>query len=696
MIVRPAIQQKHPTKTSNKKHMPSFKTGAVFSEDFVSVLSLDFGEDPLARNVVAEFLSVRGYRREFAERLIAVAAGTQGASWELRRACVLMLENQFLRLRTSDEREQDWLLSRIGARADRSLRKRLERLARVHRGIRGRRTTPVALADFLHVARQECKLSLARYFFRAGEVAARIARQVRFSQGLLQWTSDNDPEYPRYEQRIVSQLRQDSAIYWTACRTPAQINSLVECPLGTVALTLKLPGSDMEFEIKRSGIRSRHPLDVRVLGYTYRLYGGSQGGSTRQEARSAARLAELYSRVHEEAPPMSVSRAIFSIQSVPAWQGDAHLLDYFTDRRIFGNGYRQMRKNMEATVLGLEPDGPGIDLHGALGLTVRFLRRMPPHQAWLENSTSFRLDVLERYLLPDGPEQYFVHGLGRNFTRDEARRLADDLLEEILGVYTPPADSGGDTGGTYQEYVERAFAVPANRRRADRIYIALMRQAGRFFGTLLAPWGGSYGESFVRRNVGLKNRWRNGSWKPEIIFMDHDTLWVPGEAEGDFDPKISLEASRLDTMFFFAEEARPEQARGSVRTLHRIYRISEPLKAKGEIAFRRASVQAYRKTRRGMVLTPKVREFFSPDVIAKIADWESVAWDCVQARRAGLAPGSWESQTRAQLHAKGYSAEVAEKWLGAANGHARLLENYSAMFDPRYLAFKRSNKQSGG
>jgi hypothetical protein len=527
------------------------------------------------------------------------------------------------------------------------------------------------------VARQDCKLTLARFFFSAAEVTARIASLTRLSQGVRHWINENPTEVPLYEQAIVANLVKRSQVYWSSRNTPSNINSLIECPIGTVALTLKLPGSDVEFEIKRSGIRSRHPLDVRTFEGAYRLYGGSSGVSSDREALSGVRLAELFRHVHKSSPPMSVSREISSIQTIPSWQGNVHLLDYFTDRRTFGNGFRKMRENMLETVTRMLTDQQSLNAPGALGLTVEFLRLMPPRQAWLENSTSYRLDMLERYLSPEGPQSYFAKGLSRNFTYTDTRRFADDLLEEILGIYEPPTD----TTGPYDSYVARAFAK--NRKSADRTYVCLLDQAGKFFGTLLATWGCSFGESFVRRNVGLKSQWRNGEWAAQIIFMDHDALWVPGQTKDDFDPKQSLKGLRLDHGYWFAEEKNPEQARGTLRTLTRIYRVRAAVRAEGELAFHDATLAAYRETRRSMRGNPHVRQMFDPDVINKIADWDSVVWNCVNSRRSNRLTAEWKSESRAKLRQRGYSSKVIESWIRAANNNAGLLEHYYTLFDPQ-------------
>jgi hypothetical protein len=692
-----------------------------------NIISREFKDGPVARVLFTRFLNCAAYCSDFAEELIRVAAGFAGASWELRRACVLMLENQVLSLAAEDLDEHDRLLRAIGMKLDDAeakdsilvLRDRLSRLSRVHHLICGQKTTATSLADFLHVARQECKLTLARYFFKPQEVAARLLSLVRVSRGLVYWVppvedwGENGAEIAAYEREVIAALSPESIISWTDRRTPSAINSLVESPLGTVVLVIKLPGSDLELEIKRTGVRGPHPLQIKMPN-ELRLFGGSSGGNLEVEANSAHRLAQLYYRVHGCEAPVSTTLCTSSIQTIPAWQGEAHLVDYFSDRSTYGNGYRLMRSAMDEAMRRFEPKGPRLDLPGPMGLTVRYLHRMLPRQSWLRGSTAFRLDLLECYLSSAGPSAYFTElqrlhqsehepspslteSLGNMtespcYTQDEARRFADDLLEEILGVFVPPADCSG----TYSEYVERAMALPVNRSRADSIYLSLLREIGVFWGTLLATCGCSHGESFVRRNVGLKSQWRNGRWQVRIIFMDHDLLWVPGQSNNDFDPKMSLEGMRMDSGYLFEHKSAPNQQRGVIGTLERIYRIQPSSQSTAATVLEDALAQAYRKTRCQMVTSAEIRKMFSGSVLANMADWEAIVWDRLESEKAGIGSNEWASRTTTFLRERGYMPDVIEKWIEQVEGYLDLLARYSSLFDPKYLDFNLSYKHSAG
>ncbi len=92
--------------------------------------------------------------------------------------------------------------------------------------------------------------------------------------------------------------------------------------------------------------------------------------------------------------------------------------------------------------------------------------------------------------------------------------MADDVLEEVLGIYLPPEVRYRG----HEHYVQAALAVPENRTRADRNFLSVMQDIGTFWGTLLAVRGYTRGESVVARNVGLRSVWDEGEWKVKIIF----------------------------------------------------------------------------------------------------------------------------------------------------------------------------------
>ena len=145
-------------------------------------------------------------------------------------------------------------------------RNRLQRLSRVHQKIKGNTTSVSALRDFIELSRQPCKLTLARYLFTPEEIVGEIFRELQISEGLVDFDL-YEPEFikgeiahatgllPDFEARILKRLCATSGIYWVSDTTSSRINSLVEYPTTTVVLVIKLPGSDIEFEIKRAGRR---------------------------------------------------------------------------------------------------------------------------------------------------------------------------------------------------------------------------------------------------------------------------------------------------------------------------------------------------------------------------------------------------------------------------------------------------------
>ena len=224
-------------------------------------------------------------------------------------------------------------------------------------------------------------------------------------------------QLPAYERAILDRLSEESRIYWVDETTPAAINSMMEYPLGTVAAVIKPPGSDLEFEIKRVGVRGANPLSVvfargeQRVPWSHRLHGGSVASMLDAESASSARIAEIYRATHGKPAPVSMVVSLSSIRTVPGSGGDKHLLTYFTQREAFGETFDTMREHMQKAVHAFEGEDVDTTLKGDLGLTVRFLKHGAPRQAILAGSTSFRLRSLEQYLAPGGNDAYFS-GLG--------------------------------------------------------------------------------------------------------------------------------------------------------------------------------------------------------------------------------------------------------------------------------------------
>jgi hypothetical protein len=93
-----------------------------------------------------------------------------------------------------------------------------------------------------------------------------------------------------------------------------------------------------------------------------------------------------------------------------------------------------------------------------------------------------------------------------SFSPGEARRFADALLDEVLGIYCAPDVRYVD----HAQYMAAAFAVPENRRRADRLHAEAAFDLGRLWGTVLALGGFTDGESFVGRNLEVDSPKANG------------------------------------------------------------------------------------------------------------------------------------------------------------------------------------------
>lgn len=687
-----------------------------------NLLTTEFLDPHQVHDLFDEFLQHKTYNHSFCLKLLAIAKQRTKVTWRVRRLAVLMLEHQILKLDPNNLGEFDFLFAQLNLKRAPGLtepivrsvlkegysttdlrgfivefRRKLEKLHYVHDKIRGEKTPATALGDFIKVSRRDCKLSLARYLFTPEEIVDEILRQLQVTGGMKdQYTSPSWPVeeemtrainlLPDFEGRILRRLCETSNVYWVSKATSSEIHSLVEYPLTTVVLVIKPPGSDIEFEIKRAGRRGRNPLGVVFAraGYkvppSHRLDGGDMLWLLQYEAIAASRLGGIYRLMHgAEAPiPYYVSRA--TISSVPAREAEVQTIPFFTDPQFFGKGFREMRVAMKESVDAFKAEGNELlpDLYGDLGLTAQFLGHVAPAQAILCGTTSFRLDKLAIYLSSQGPETYFREGLATAYSKQDERRLADELLEEVLGIYHAPKVRYQ----TYEQYVTAAYRVEENRNRADQIYVSLLQEIARFWGTLLAFRGYSRGESFVARNVGLKSFWDNGQWRVKIIFMDHDAVVMPGPHDEKFYARGGIPNMALDDSFMWGRSSPKQFARSGVGRLHSIYRIGKECHAEGLALARVALKETYRKTQHEMLTNPKLRSAFHKDFLDRLFDWDTLVGGYFRMNGNAAAARRWKKQMKEMLAAKGYNSDAFESYMETIEENRAFLERNRDLFDP--------------
>lgn len=683
----------------------------------LSILTTHFDDSPQAVRLLEEFLGHTTYSRCFCLKLLAIARERAETPWNIRRLAVLMLEHQILKIHSDNLDDFDFVLGQLNlkvvtrdrARVARSVlkegysttdlrpfikefRRRLQRHNHIHAKIRGRKTSDTALRDFLDLTRRDCKLSLARYLFSVEEVVDEILSQLRVTDGARDLDRSQPlfveaeaeralKSLPDFEAGIINKLCRPSRIYWVSDETSSEINSLVEYPLTTVVITIKPPGSDFEFEIKRAGRRGQLGLNVIYArdGYevspSHRLDGGSMQWLLRHETRSAAKLGLIYRAVHDRAAPIADYVARSNIYAIPADGTQCQTLTYFTDPRVFAEGFLEMRQAMAGCVAAFKTEGYNIlpDLPGDLGLTAQFIGLVTPAQAILSGTSSFRLDKLAAYLSSDGPRLYFQDGLDTANSPSEAGRLADEIMEEVLGVYEPP----DVTYRSHEQYLASAFAVPENRARADETYLSLLDEIVRTWGTLLAFRGYTRGESFVARNVGLKSVWDAGEWKVKIIFMDHDSVVIPNTEDKDFYGIETLPGMTLDETYIWGK---PGAMLGAVGHLRLIYRISDELYQQGLESARTAMKKAYKKTQRVLLRDPKLRALFDPVFIDRLPEWDKLVKGYLRIKPNTTASAKWKDTKKKILVGKGYQGRQVDEHMQAIEDNRAFLERHAFLF----------------
>jgi hypothetical protein len=680
--------------------------------EFIEVLDRSFGADRHLRELFQQFLNCVTYSRSFALALIDVAQGKQGDSWEIRRVASLMLQEHLLSLPASNLPEFKIVLEHLGFEVASNgklpsrvlkegyscrdlpgfIREFRRRLARPRSAIRPRaqkRITRENVRELALQSRQECKLVLARHLFSPEEAIARVHKHVQRSAG-IRIASDDDVwlkgtdrligELPDYEAAILDMLQSSPVIHWVADATSSELNSLVEYPLGTVVLVVKPPGSHYEFEMKRAGRRGKHPLSVRShVPASHRLDGGSMITALQWDAGSTAILDHVYRLVHNESAPISRIVRIVGKFGVPIGDREHLIVDYLTHRAIYGDGYDEMRKAMAIVVdCFREERGNGIPtIPGEYGLTAQFMALAGPAQATVCGSSSFRLDLVAKYLSADGPDEYFRRGLQIEYQDLDAKRLADDVLDEVLGVYDPPDVKYQQ----HDQYVAAALAAPRNRARANAVYLGLLKQIGMMWGTLLAMRGYTFGESFVARNVGLRTIWSQGEWRVRLIFQDHDNLVIPDRSQAEFWPMTALPHTSLDDLYINGRDGlnNPEHELDSLR---RIYRVDEALREIGRKRLRSALKHAYAKTQTAMQFDPRVKSRFDERFIERLRDWDAVA-RIYLARNGSPIATNWKTRVQKCLQKRGYDSNSIADHCRALEEHGKFIERHSFLYRAR-------------
>jgi hypothetical protein len=698
------------------------ETASPLPAKLARVVAARFPNEPRAAYLAGAFLALNHYDRRFAMELLRLGRDRAGASWNLRLFAALMLASQCLRLTADATRELRLLFGSLGlltavgravhadvlrqgytstelSKFSVEFLRHLRRLERIHRGLRGFRTTAQALDDFIIVSRDPCRVALARYLFTPAEVAERIVQQLQVSSGLpapLEDPGDEEAQryrsqLPAYENEIVRLLTERAPIYWSCERTSSEINQLLEKPPGAVACVVKPPGSALEFEIKRTGIGGPFPLGAVCIGVngnpvppSHRLQGGASTASLRWESNHTAILSEVYRVAHRREAPVSKLLALASYRTVPCQGRNVHLLDYFTGPDIFGPGFQKMRQQMKQCVSAYDQQfgDDFADLPGEAGLTGRFIYHVLPCQGLLAQTTSYRLDTLAQYFAPSGAETYFKHGLKReSHTIEEARRFADALLEEVLGVHVASQATYMD----HAQYLAAAFAVPENRRQADAMHAQAVSDLGQLWGTVLALGGFTYGESFVGRNLGLKSSFAGGAWTSRLLAMDHDNLHIPDDEEEVFWAQGALRTAVMDENFIRGNPGRPKQVpRCALHYLQQIYHLeSHDAPAESRRCLEFAMGAAYRETCRALEEEPQMWQLFSGSYRRHLRDWHVVVADYLtnvhEAKAAEFK--AWKNRTQAYLTERNYD-KIVENYCTALEKHGDFVRRYSFLYLP--------------
>jgi hypothetical protein len=624
-----------------------------------AVIADEFPRDVArATAIVGELLRRHDFDRPFALRLFATSRDGN-TSHELRCLTSLALEHQFL-LASSEQAAS--LLRGLGIAEDENVVRRwTARNEPVHS-----RLQPVGshLRSFLRHTRRECRLYFARYAFTPEEVVAVIRARTRSTparhdfQPLIHPCNVDEAKLaldllPPYEREIVRLLIAANVVYWVDDATPSSLNALVEYPEGTIVLVIKPPGSDIEIEIKRAGLRGPRALDVRyrdsngdVVPVHHHLWGGSRGDYLRFETANSALLARIHRLALGDEAPIPRIVTLARVDSIPDADGNATpLLSHFSklDRRADLMGALE-KLNRDDLVTPLDfPAG-------------RFLEATMPTQAIVVGTTSFRMERLRAYLNDGAP-----------FDGD-----ADELLDEIIDDYAPPP-------GRHPDYVAAAFAN--NRAAADRTYFSILTQIARFWGAVLGMRGGSGGESFVIRNAGLRKVWADGRWQVRFISMDHDAMALAGRIHRFYNPAKNVNAFILDQAHILGGPTGKRFHPGELGALKAIYRVTPAIASEGLALFRAMLRKTYAQTLHAMSTDPRIRELFHEEYINTLREWDRAVIDYFRNARNADSKARWRRRTKARLRRRATPPPIIEQYLKTIVTYTDVLPWFVGMYE---------------
>lgn len=603
-----------------------------------------------AATLIHELLRRDRFDRAFSLRLFALMRDGN-RSHALRCLASLALEHQF-RLASSEDASS--LLRAIAVdEGEDVVRRRIARNDSIHKRLRHG-----GLHAFLRHTRRECRLFFARYAFTPAEVVAAIRAKTRATPARHDFPPLIHPcnvdeaalamaALPAYEREIVRLLIEAQIVYWVDEKTPAAINGLIEYPAGTIVLVIKPPGSDVEIEIKRAGIRGPHALDVRhrddageIVPIHHHLWGGSRGDYLRFEAANSALLARIHRFALGTEAPIARMVTMCRIESIPAQGGDVSLLTHFSDPTC--------HLRLQAAVDRLDRPDLVTPLDFPAG---RFLEATMPSQAIVVGTTSFRLDRLRAYLCEGIP-----------FDGD-----TDELLDEIIDDYVPPP-------GRHDDSV--AAALAHNRAAADRTYLSIVAQIGRFWGAVLGMRGGSGGESFVVRNTGLRKIWADGRWQVRFISMDHDSMALTGRTHRYYNAAKNVNAFILDQAHILGGPIGKRYLPGEIGALKSIYRVSPAIASEGFSTFRSELQLSYARTLDAMTNDPRIRELFHEDFVSNLGEWDRAVIDYFRER----SKPRWRRRTRDRLRRRGLPRRIVDQYVKTIVEFADVLPWFAGLY----------------
>lgn len=570
------------------------------------------------------------------------------------------------------------------------------------------------LGDFIYRSKQDDKHALFRFAVNAEQLLQQIKKQTNqvpkdtdegetagiAEYGYLPSRSLILNSLPPLERALVERIIAGKDVLLISPETPSDFNYLVthpytyfyahepDKPLETRVILIRTPGTSIEMQIKGSGIHGKNPFDIGylikynknlpVVVRTHVLGGGADFRSILGEYETGLRFAKIYYQTYGKLPDMVLPIDIWGFKSVRIGAKEVNFMEYFSNPKYWGKKNFKKLKQRVREVASVWLDGYKSSWSFKKVLR-ELLKEFCFGQLLYVRTTAFRLKTLAKYLFETGPDVYFREIGKSSYTEDDARRMADTLIEEILGEYVPP-DIAFTTCPLYKKAAINDFR---NKKRAGEIYKDLMKQMGQYWGAILGIGGTTDGYGFYDTNIGIKRVWENSEWKVKLVFHDLDSYYIPDERINVFRPTAFMRCFQKDARAIESPTEATMKSLIDPRTqIANLYEVDENTRREGLAIFEREVRMAFQKTFATIKDDTSLSDIVKAGYVETFEAWVKAVQSFLEMKNMdALSKKEWEKKTMRDLRKIGLKGRVRREYINSIIKNADFLRKHRFIFN---------------